>query len=433
MQKGGFLYKHKLLTIVSLLILSLISSCQKEDDVSPLINIQEPSGGVFQVFDTLKVEADISDNEQIKSISVKIIDSKNQQVTPSYTLAISKKSYHLNINYKIDNLYLESGNYFLLVEANDGINTGKDYISISIGAVPKRLEDILIVETENAVSSIYSILNGKKLLKTFSYPYQDFIYNSYAQQYLYLSGEGILTAYDKKELKLQWSVSDLKNPNREYLGQLSYRNKLVCVNAYSGSIRSYNGKGEIVKQANTIDTKGEISQFWFGYQKIMAFKKPYTSDDEKIEELNEETGASVYTYDISFSPERLCFVDEDLCIAFGNKYQKAKACSLSTLYNVVHPFGDFGDRELGDAYKYSSYYYILSLNQEIVEYDLSNDNERILETTQKNVKFYHEELYDKLYFIDGNQILNLSYPAAGSQLFYQNDKTISDLIFVYNK
>ncbi len=433
MLKWKSLYKHKLLTIVSLSILLLIFSCKKEDDEFPVVTIQKPTTGYFTVLDTLKVIADASDNETIKSLTVKIIDSDNQQVSPSYSFSINKKSFHLETNYIINNLYIESGAYFLVVEANDGINTSKDYVSINIGAIARSLNDILIIEKDNSTCSVYSIINGKTLIKTFNKDYQDFIYNSYAKQYLFLSTDGILTAYDKVTLKRLWEVSDLKNPNQPYSGHLFYKDKLVCVNSYSGAIRSYDGKGNIINQANTIDDKGEISQLFFGFNKIMAFKEPYVSGEDKIEELNKETGASVYTYDIPFSPKSLCFVDEDLCLIFGNKYNEAKACSLSTLYNTIHPFSDFGARKLNDAYKYSQYYYILSIDQEITEYNVSNNNERVLENTQNNSLFFYEDLYDKLYFIDGDKISNLSYPSAGSQIFYQNNKPIDDLIFTYNK
>lgn len=427
------LYKHKFLTIVSLLIIIIITSCKQQDDLAPVISILQPTSGSFLVFDTIRVQADVTDNESIQSIRIRLIDMDNQQVVPSYSYTVNVSSYQLKADFVIDNLYLESGSYYLVVEASDGINTSKKYVSVLIGALPRYLEDQLIVERDNQQTHIYSIKNGKVLFKTFPFAYQDFIYNPYSKQYLFLSEGGVLTAYDKDDIEILWQVTDLKDPLRAYYGSLFYKDNVVYVNNYSGGIKAYDGNGNLLKQANTIDSYGQISQYFFGYDKIMVFKEPYVFGNDKIEQLNEVSGASVWTYDIQFSPKQLLFVDEDLCLVFGNEYNIAKACSLSTLYNVIHPFGDFGSRKLGDAYKYSKYYYILSLDQEILEYDLSNGNERVLETTQTNVQFYYEDLYEKLYFIDENKISNLHFPATGSQVFYQNNNTIDDLIFVYNK
>jgi len=436
MQNVQALYKHKFLTIVSLLILitvSLFSSCKKEDDIAPVVSIQTPIGGSYSVNDTISVQAKISDNETIVSVRIRLINMDNQQVVSPYTYSVNASSYQLNANFVIDNLYLESGEYYLVVEADDGINTGKDFVSIQVGALTRVLEDVLVVEKDNLQTHIYSVLNGKLLLKTFNMEYQDFLYNPYSEQYIFLSKKGILTAYDKEELESVWSISNLKDPLHEFYGQLLYKDKLVYVSSYTGAIQVFDGNGNLVKQANTIDTEGQVSQFFFGMDKIMAFKEPYVFGDDKIEELNEVTGASVQTYEIDFSPEQLLFVDDELCVVFGNRYNKAKACSLSTMYNVVHPFGDFGNREFGDAFKHTNYLYIISLDQEILEYDLSNGNERILESTQTNTHFFYEDLYEKLYFVDDKKIFNLNFPAVGSQLFYTNNRTIDDLVFVYNK
>ncbi len=427
------LFKHKLLTIVSLLILITLGACQKKDDLAPSVSIQIPSGGSYSAMDTLYIKAQITDNVNINRISIKIIDQNNQQICPSYNFFPNRSSFLLESSFIINNLYLSSGSYFLIIEAYDGTNIGKSYIPIQIGAISKKLEDILIVERYTNHTEIYSILNGKTLLKDFPFSYQDFIYNPYAKQYQLLTSNGDLIAFNKSNFDEEWCVSGLKDPARNYYGKLFYKDQHTYVSSYLGEIRSYDEKGNLGIQANTVDTKGQISNYFFNQDKIMAIKKPYVNYQDKIEELNKITGASIYTYDLQFSPESILFVDDELCVVFGNRDQVAQACSLSTLYHVIHPFGDFQDRELSDAIQYSEYYYILSLNHEIIEYELDNSYERILETTNTNVHFFKEDLYEKTYYIDNNEILALRYPAAGSQVFFQNDKTIDDLIFVYNK
>ena len=437
MQNTESLYKHKFLTIVSWLMLPLlivaVMSCEKTDDINPDVKIISPLGGSYSVMDTIRVRAKISDNEIIKTVSVMLLDLDNQVVCPSNTYSVSASSYSLDVLFLIDNLYLESGKYYLVVEASDGFNTQKKYVSIIVGGLDRSLEDILIVEKDNLKTSIYSIMNGKVLLKEFQFEYQDFIYNPYSEQYVFLSNDGILTAYSKEDVEELWRVENLNSPSYPYQGSLFYKDQLTYVSTYSGEIRAYNGQGNVVKQANTVDNKGQISQYYFAYDKIMAVKKPFVNGNDRIEELNEVTGASVRTYEISFSPEKILFVDQDLSVVFGNQYSEAKACSLSTLYNLVQPFGDFQSRKLGDAHQYSEYFYILSLDNQIVEYNLSNGNERFLENTQANVEFFYEDIYKKLYYIDGNNISILSFPADGHVDYYSNGSNISDLIFVYNK
>ncbi len=437
MQNTESLYKHKFLTIVSWLLFMLlivtVIACEETDDVNPVVKIISPTGGSFSVMDTVHVIADISDDKSLESVSIMLLDLNNQRVCPTNTYSVNKDSYHLDVLFLIDNLYLEGGEYYLVVEANDGYNIQKQYVSISVGGLNKKLEDVLIVEKGNLRTSIYSILNEKVLLKEFSSEYQDFIYNPYTEQYVFLSKEGTLVAYDKIELDEVWRVENLNSPSYPYQGSLFYKNQVIYVSTYSGEIRAYDGAGNVVKQANTVDNKGQISQYYFAYDKIMAVKKPFVNGDDRIEELNEASGASVRTFEISFTPKKLLFVNQDLCVVFGNEYNEAKACSLSTLYNLVQPFGNFQGRKLGDAYQYSEYFYILSLDNKIAEYNLSNGNERFLENTQESAMFYYEDIYKKLYYTDGNSVCILSFPADGHQVFYTNNRTVDDLIFVYNK
>ena len=428
------LYKHSLLTIVSLLIITSFFSCEKEDNLKPIIEISQPKLSVYAVLDTINVALQVSDNHNIERVSLYIIDANNQKVCTSYNYVPNSSTYNLKALYIIDNLYLDDGEYFFVIEASDGINIEKKYVSIQIGALPKKLNDILIAESDILESKIYSIKNGKQLFKTFSAEYRDFIYNPFQEQYQFLSKDGLLTSYRANKIDEQvWRVNDLKDPTHDFFGSLQYFDKNTLVSSSSGEIRYYDKDGNIINKAISNSQNNQIKQYYYNFDKIMLIKEPFINGEDKIEKLNQTTGASIVTYNILFKPEKLLFVDEGLCVIFGNKNNIAKACSLLTVQNVVHYFGDFGNRQLGDAYKYSKYLYLLSIDHQIVEYNITNGDERVIANTSNLVKFYYEELSHRLYFLDGKNIYYLNYPTDGKELYYANSKTVQDLIFVYNK
>ena len=436
MQNIESLYKHSLLTIVSLLIISIFFSCEKKDEMAPKVIINQPAGGVFVVMDTIRISANVSDNEKITTVSVHLFDENNRRVVPSNTYFPNSRNYNLDALFIIDNLYLESGKYYLIVEAKDEYNSKKAYVSIQVGALERVLNSILVVEKQTSETKLFSIISHQKnLIRTFPYPYQDFLFNPYSSQYQFLTEEGILYAFSQKNPKEEplWAVTDLKDPTRPYFGTLMYFNNSTKVSSYKGEIRSYNASGKLINTASSNDNTGHIRQYYYDYNKIMLIKEPFMQGNDKIERLNQATGASLIAYDILFSPEKLLFVNEDLAVVFGNKNNIAKACSLSTVYNVVNYFGNFGEKKLGDAFKYSEYIYLISLDNKIIEYDLANGYQRILVSTNSNVQFYYEALSQSIYYIDGSLVNKLNYPAEGSTVYFSNNRTIDDMHFVYNK
>ncbi len=66
--KSG-LFKHKLLTIVSILAIILtIDSCKKEDDVKPIIEVLNTIKNTYSVNDSIHIRAKITDNEALKQL-----------------------------------------------------------------------------------------------------------------------------------------------------------------------------------------------------------------------------------------------------------------------------------------------------------------------------------------------------------------------------
>jgi hypothetical protein len=77
--------------------------------------------------------------------------------------------------------------------------------------------------------------------------------------------------------------------------------------------------------------------------------------------------------------------------------------------------------------------YVLALDNKIVEYNLVNANERELDLTNAAIKFFYEDISGRLYYTDGKNLAYLRYPNTGHVDVFENDKTIDDLIFIYNK
>ncbi len=315
----------------------------------------------------------------------------------------------------------------------DEFNRALKYLPITINALARGLKDILIVETEPNQTSIYSIFPEKTLIKTLNKPYQDLMYNAYAQQYVFLSKDGVLSAHQEEDFEEIWKESELSSMTHPFLGKLCYREQKIFVSTGKGDIRSFNEDGQSNWQANSNFIDSDIKDYQFFKEELLSINKSWTLENDQIERFNLSTGASTHNYPLNFSPEKVVNVEDKLYLILGNTTHTAKACSLSTHYHLVQEFKVWDNRHITDAFRYSKYHYVLAFDNKIIEYYLPNDYERELVSLSSPTQFYYDDLHERLFYIENNKIFLLKYPSEGAELYYTNDKEISDLIFVYNK
>ena len=90
-------------------------SCKKDKDTSPpVISILEPKANTsYGISDLIYVEAKISDDVQLFSASIQLL---NEDLTPAQSIsntAAQGKNFSLNKEYEIYDSELSSGNYYL--------------------------------------------------------------------------------------------------------------------------------------------------------------------------------------------------------------------------------------------------------------------------------------------------------------------------------
>ena len=89
--------------VVSALIACLfIGACKKADEVSPYISISSPAEGtLFNVFDTVHVSFEISDETNLQGATVELVNQNFVAVTPKVGIQNYIGSVELVINDKL--------------------------------------------------------------------------------------------------------------------------------------------------------------------------------------------------------------------------------------------------------------------------------------------------------------------------------------------
>jgi hypothetical protein len=207
--KASFCYMRILFFTCSLVL--LFSSCKKEDTEPPSVQINSPTeNSVYEFNDFVSVAVRASDNKQVESVTVSVRNTAGAVVLRSELKSFSgKKTVEEDFFLHYDNIHLEEGTYYIYAEADDGENVSTTFQSIRLTPVPKVLQSIQVLVSDNNQSSLntYSI-NGQALQE---FPLTDncfrFHINSYDQKiYTIGSAQTGIRTYGAENVNLERTV-----------------------------------------------------------------------------------------------------------------------------------------------------------------------------------------------------------------------------------
>ena len=142
---------------LAILVVISLSSCKDDEDENPpRITIQAPfENQVFLSTDTIEATAVITDNEQVTSVELELLDLEFNQVALKRSYPASGSTFNFGQSFAIDAPELQSGDYYLAFRANDGRNVGSAFVKIRINAIPRELEGVLVLTSQDNQSYIY--------------------------------------------------------------------------------------------------------------------------------------------------------------------------------------------------------------------------------------------------------------------------------------
>src|SRR5690554_2406726 len=137
---------------VALMLLPVffLSCDDKKDEEAPKVIIQLPyENQTFSTVDTIPVVAQITDNQQITSVAVSLLDESFGALGVERRYQTSGSSVNFGVDFGIDEPFLLSGTYYIAVRGNDGENIGSGFVKIQLTAIEQVIENYIVV-TNNA-------------------------------------------------------------------------------------------------------------------------------------------------------------------------------------------------------------------------------------------------------------------------------------------
>ena len=310
-------------SISTVICLMTVFSCKKEDEVSPYVRIISPSeGAVYNVFDTVYTSFEISDETQLVSATAEVVNSNFVPVTPK----VSIQNFNGAAQIVIDDKLLDTGDYYVLITASDGVNQQLEYRKIKIVAVP-RIRRAIYVATSNGSGqdAVWKVDSLFQQVISWNNPGQDILklrVNSLFDR-LTLVGrfsKGLRT-YDLNDGALTWSDDVYPAQVQRFEDLLTYESA-VYTTLYDREIRSYSSSGSMTMNLPTENHKPELI---YRHPDCLLIEMNLVGDNKHfLNVYHPQTRALLWETNFGIDITAVCELDADKVMVFGNDGDQAR-------------------------------------------------------------------------------------------------------------
>lgn len=319
---------------------SILFSCRKKEkeNEAPSVQVYNPgSNSFFNIGDTINLNGYASDDKELKTISMGITDQNYITVIPFVSQSASGTSFSFQFKYELDNIHLVTGNYYIIVKANDGEKENRAYIPIHITTSPFiKLAYYFIsdngLQTKADKTDTLFNYNGS-INKTGKFIHASI--SSYYQQ-LFINGSINQNAicYNTNTGNQQWLLTNY-GAGQDYFTQLCSDDRYFYIGTTDGSIIRYLDNGAI----NTIFTYSDPTYYpSFFYKHSQYYFSVYENPVIFSKKIITHYSAGASYQEIPFNFQLIGMSDKDASSAFvalNNVSGKAEVKILNAISNTL--------------------------------------------------------------------------------------------------
>src|SRR6185312_4697943 len=246
----------KMLSLLFLIFFLALCSCKKDTPAGyPSVQISAPyPSAIFNVPCTIQVTGHASDSKSLTSVTVYIANGQNVAVESPIKIPVTSNSMNVSCLYRLSDIHLPSGQYYMTITASNGTNTASAFQQIYIDAVPTKSVAIYAITRDAMGVHAWGIDSTFHVSPAYSYSvlgdYSSFDINSYYQQ-LYIAGHdsGNVNVYSVPMPSPDWAISGTPSPT-PYFTNVCCNNDAEFISYYAnnmpnGYVKCYNHLGAL--------------------------------------------------------------------------------------------------------------------------------------------------------------------------------------------
>jgi hypothetical protein len=413
------------------------TSCKKKDNNPAEIIITSPySGAVFTAGDTIPVAATLTDDGALGNLSIKLLNSSYTPVDHQQQLALNDlTSYNLNEYYIIDNLFLESGNYYIGITVSDGNEDANEYRSIVIHALPKIRKDVYFLTRPDTINvNVVELDSIGQLITRFNIP-GDYAESAMNSRWNELMVCGYRYGYfNQFDLENYTTISSepAYNGSGPSFQDIFFYNNLTFVSYYDGRIRAFDRLGA-VKYNSAQPVAYQPGTLCANSKYVFAEAFYPGSGERKLVVINYPSGIVRDENNLGASVSSIISTAENEIMIFGNSNGDGKIFSYHVLDNDADDLHTLPGVTIYGAVAIDSDNYAVATENGLYSYQVSINNLIPMDLNRPCYAIEYDEVNGILFAASGKEVRQYAFPTPQVLSTVVCQDSVLDIRLLFNK
>jgi hypothetical protein len=416
-------------------LLISVFSCRRPDEQSPTITILKPASmAEFNIYDYVPLSAKVSDDRRIDFVKIDLVDSDYKIVENMISFFPNSSEFTFDEAHHLDDLYLESGNYYVKVSVSDGVNTAVAYRQIKINGIVRALRRIYVLDsTLNTVN--VSTVNGATTVHEYAVntDFNGAVFSDY-HQYLAVSGKttGSLMFIDTVG-NLIWTDPIQQNPPFGYFNHITYdyQRNLTFISYSTRIVRGVRPVNNVIFGMNLPGQAQAVGSWPVGSNHIVMQFRDYTQP-RQLALVNYGTATLQQISSLNFNIKQVFEKSSGEYLLFGNEAGQGVIRNYFAVTNSMTTPANSPVGLVNTVVKISNTEYILGMSSGLYRYVTTSGSVTPLVTGVDFRDVVYNDLNDVLICAVGSEIR--SYSRFGALLGTVNHSApIVKVLLNFNK
>lgn len=428
----------QLLIFPIVFIFTLIIGCSTdEDSQSPLITVVSPAvNSVFENGDTIRFRAYYSDNSQLISASIQMVDSDNKPVLGAISSIPVSNPFTFEGEYAINDPLLPGGVYNLRFTTSDGVNTTNHFTKIQVHEIERKLLYPVIV-TQKATNTwqAYRMLPDETWYEftTHSGDYCGSAINPLTSQFYFCGRyQSDLVATKLPDGIPVWRVKPVFNQAQRWFEGIVFDQSLLYIASYEGNIRGYDKTGTELYKSETFPNE---------YPKLSVLTKNFIigafiddfSSNKHLVVFHNQGGKMIYSRFFQKNVVELLHTSGDKVLVFSNSNGIGDISIYNGADNILSSLHSVSSGSIHEVAAMDNDNYIISTSAGLFRYQLSNNSLTPFAENYFNCEIACDPVSQQVFASSKQQINVFNFPFAVLTKSYSTPYEVTELHLMYNK